>query len=261
MAHEFRRGTAAVAQRGALDASLLTTGLVFPTLAAWLYFVVYASSPTLPALYTACKIAQFLLPIVWLLLVARRRRGASPASPRHSDRGPTKNRDTHLAGGVASGALLAAIVLLFYMVVLRGGDLTAEAAVRIAARLEALHCATPIRYVALALFISVVHSFLEEYYWRWFAFGRLRAYLGMGGAVALSSVAFAAHHVIALHTFTGSGHFWWATLLFSLAVAGAGALWAWQYARGGSLVPVWVSHTLVDLAIMATGYDLIWPLT
>jgi hypothetical protein len=248
VAHESQRGTATEAQRGAFDASLLTTGLVFPTLAAWLYFVVYASSPTLPALYTACKIAQFLLPIVWLLLVARRRRGASHPSPRHSERGPMKYRGTLLAGGVASGALLAAIVLVFYMVVLRGGDLTAEAAVRIAARLEALHCATPIRYVALAL------------YWRWFAFGRLRAYLGMGGAVALSSVAFAAHHVIALHTFTGSGHFWWATVLFSLAVAGAGALWAWQYARGDSLVPVWVSHTLVDLAIMATGYDLVWPL-
>ena len=248
VAQERQRETAGETRRGALDAALLTAGLLFPTAAAWLYFIVYAASPALPALYTACKIAQFLLPIVWLALVARRLPGRSLFSGRG------------LAGGAASGAALAAIVLVFYVAALRGTDLAAAAAPRIAARLEALHSATPLRFVALALFFSVVHSFLEEYYWRWFAFGRLRAYLGEGGAIALSSLAFAAHHVIALHTFTGSGRFWWATVLFSLAVAGAGALWARQYARGGSLLPVWLSHTLVDLAIMATGYDLVWPI-
>jgi len=233
------------AQRGALDASLLAAGLVFPPLAAWIYFVVYAASPALPTLYAACKIAQFALPIVWLLLLARRLPGRSLFSARG------------LAGGAAGGALLAAGVLIFHLLVLRGSDLAAGAAPRIAARLEVLHCATPTRFLALALFLSVAHSFLEEYYWRWFAFGRLRAYLGMSWAVAVSSAAFAAHHVIVLHAFIGTGRFG-ATVLLSSAVAAAGALWAWQYARSRTLVPIWVSHTLVDLAIMAMGYDLVW---
>ena len=233
------------APRGALDASLLAAGLVFPALAAWLYFVVYAASPALPALYSACKIAQFALPIVWLLLVGRRLPGRSLFSARG------------LAGGAAGGALLAAGVLILHLLALRGSDLAAGAAPRIAARLEVLHCATPSRFVALALFLSVAHSFLEEYYWRWFAFGRLRAYLGMGGAVALSSAAFAAHHVFVLHAFIGSDRFP-ATVLLSFAVAAAGALWAWQYARSRALVPVWVSHALVDLGIMGIGYDLVW---
>lgn len=245
MAHHAQLETVENAPRGALDASLLAAGLVFPVLAAWLYFVVYGASPALPALYAACKIAQLALPIVWLLLVARRLPGRSLFSA------------SGLAGGAAGGALLAAGVLIVHLLALRGSDLAAAAAPRIAARLEALHCATPSRFVALALFLSVAHSFLEEYYWRWFAFGRLRAYLGVSGAVILSSAAFAAHHVIVLHAFIGSDR-WWATVLLSSAVAAAGALWAWQYARSRTLVPVWVSHTLVDLAIMAMGYDLVW---
>ena len=32
------------------------------------------------------------------------------------------------------------------------------------------------KYVALAVFYALVHSLLEEYYWRWFVFGQLRAW-------------------------------------------------------------------------------------
>jgi len=244
VSHDPHLKTAGDAHCGPLDTSFLTAGLLLPTVMAWLYFVVFASSPVLPALYAACKIAQFALPLVWLLLAARR----APC-PLFSFRSA--------AGGFAGGFLLAAGVLSFYLLVLRGSGLAAEAASRIIARLEALHSATPLRFMALALGLSVVHSFLEEYYWRWFAFGRLRACLGTRRAIALSSAAFAAHHVIVLHAFIGADRFWSATLPLSLAVAGAGVMWAWQYARAGSLVPVWISHTLADLAIMAIGYDLI----
>lgn len=248
MAHESQRDAVHEARRGALDASLLIAGLVFPSLAAWLYFAVYASSPALPALYIACKIAQFVLPIAWLLLVLRRL----------PDRRLPDFRA--VTGGVLSGLLLAAIVMLFYVVSLRGGALAAQASPRIAARLEALHSATPLGFAAMALFLSVAHSLLEEYYWRWFAFGRLRIHMGRGGAIALSSVAFAAHHVIVLHAFIGPGRFWWVTAVLSIAVAAAGALWAWQYTRSGSLISIWISHALVDVAIMAIGYDLVRPL-
>ena len=42
----------------------------------------------------------------------------------------------------------------------------------------------------------------------------------------------------------------------SFVVALGGGLWAWLYARSGSLFSPWLSHTLVDLGIMAIGYDL-----
>ena len=43
---------------------------------------------------------------------------------------------------------------------------------------------------------------LEEYYWRWFLFGGLRRSMPVAAAVVLSSLAFTAHHVILLATFS-----------------------------------------------------------
>ena len=57
---------------------------------------------------------------------------------------------------------------------------------------------TPARYVALAAFLAVAHSLLEEYYWRWFVYGRLRRYVPMAVAMAVSGLAFMGHHVIVL---------------------------------------------------------------
>ena len=57
------------------------------------------------------------------------------------------------------------------------------------------------KYVALAVFYALVHSLLEEYYWRWFVFGQLRALVAPTLAIVLSSLAFAAHHVILLYVY------------------------------------------------------------
>ena len=42
------------------------------------------------------------------------------------------------------------------------------------------------------------------------------------------------------------------------AVAVGGAFWAWLFQRTGSLVAVWWSHVLIDAALMAIGYDLLF---
>ena len=71
-------------------------------------------------------------------------------------------------------------------------------------------------------------------------------------ALLLSSLAFMGHHVIVLAHYFPIG----LTVLFSLAVAVGGAAWAWLYHRAGSLAAPWVSHLLIDAAIMVVGYDL-----
>jgi membrane protease YdiL (CAAX protease family) len=45
----------------------------------------------------------------------------------------------------------------------------------------------------------------------------------------------------------------------SLCVALGGVFWAWLYHRSGSLLGPWLSHALVDLAVMAIGYAMLWP--
>jgi membrane protease YdiL (CAAX protease family) len=124
-------------------------------------------------------------------------------------------------------------------------------------KLEQLGMDSPAGYVLLAAFLTVIHSLLEEYYWRWFVFGWLRRQVPLPTAIMVSSLGFMAHHVIILAVFL-PGYFLSAVVPFSLCVAGGGAFWAWLYDRTGSLYAPWVSHLLVDAAIMAVGYELLF---
>jgi membrane protease YdiL (CAAX protease family) len=63
------------------------------------------------------------------------------------------------------------------------------------------------------------------------------------------------HHVIVLSVYF-PGRFWSAVVPFSLAIALGGAAWAWIYHKSGSLIGPWISHLIVDVAVMAIGYDL-----
>ena len=37
-----------------------------------------------------------------------------------------------------------------------------------------------------------------------------------------------------------------------------GAVWAWIYHRSGSVWPCWLSHALVDVGVMAVGFDMVF---
>ena len=111
------------------------------------------------------------------------------------------------------------------------------------------------KYLALGIFYSLAHSFLEEYYWRWFVFGQLREWIDVKWAVVFSSLGFMAHHVILLAVYFG-----WSspmTWLFSAAVACGGGAWAWLYHRTGTLYAPWLSHLIVDAAIFSLGFLLV----
>ncbi len=227
---------------GLLLAALLPSG------AAWLYFVTFADAALMPAVYVACKLVQFSLPLAWI--------GAGLLRPRGLLAGTARGA----AEGILWGLAMAAVLVGVYAGLVAGTGLAAASAPRVAARIEAIGAATPARYLLLALAISLVHSFLEEFYWRWLLFGRLRGRWSGAAALAASSLAFAGHHVIALHAFIGAGPHGWMTVVLALAVAVGGGLWAWLYARTGSLLAPWLSHVLVDLAIFAIGAHLAWGL-
>ena len=197
----------------------------------------------MPAVYAACKVAQFSFPLLWVSLNRR-----IPPS-----------RVSSASGGLLLGALSGIVIVVLmwsvYLMAFKDGPLALAAEPRVASRIAALGAASPGGFLALTVFLSVFHSFLEEYYWRWFLFGRLRTHIGAMPANVLSSAAFTGHHVIVLHAFMGSGANGWLTAALSMGVALAGMFWAWAYARSGSLVSPWLSHVLVDLGIMAIGYD------
>lgn len=222
--------------------------MIFPSVAAWIYFFAFADSPRMPVIYAVCKVVQFAFPVAWIVL-ARLDRPVVPSSP-----------GLYLVPGVFLGLGMVSLMGVAYLTVIRGSDLARVSSLRIAARIEAIGAAGPARFLALTLFLAVAHSFLEEYYWRWFVFGRLLKLGGIRIAGVVSSFAFASHHGLILYAFIGSGSYWWMILLLTLGVAAGGGIWAWLYARSGRLYAPWLSHALVDLGIMAFSYDLVGPL-
>ncbi len=39
-----------------------------------------------------------------------------------------------------------------------------------------------------AIFLSCIHSYMEEFFWRWFVFGNLRKLIPVGGAILLAGI-------------------------------------------------------------------------
>ena len=108
-------------------------------------------------------------------------------------------------------------------------------------------------YFALGAFICVIHSALEEFYWRGFVFGHLRHLVPAWAAHILAALAFTAHHVIVLNQFFSPGIAW----TFSLCVAIGGLMWSFLYQRHGTLLGAWISHLICDVAIITIGWYLI----
>jgi membrane protease YdiL (CAAX protease family) len=221
--------------------------LGFPTLITWVYFVWLAeSAPTLQqTAYGIGKVLQFTFPVFWVMVVQRCR----PRLKWPDSRG--------LGLGAAFGAVVFAATMLLYHGWLKPSGYFAETGEAVHKKVIGFGVDSFWPYVALGTFYSLCHSFLEEYYWRWFVFGQLGRLIPLRLAIAVSSVGFMAHHVLVLGFYFG-----WtspATVLFSAAVAVGGAVWAWLYNRSGSLYAVWLSHLLIDAAIFTVGYDLVRP--
>lgn len=227
------------------DAAAVVFALVFPSLLTLLYFVWLAGSAAWlqRASYTVGKLVQFAFPAVWVLAVQRRR----PRLGCFGGRG--------LPGAIAFGATVFLAMLLAYHLWLKSTGSFDAGGAAAGRRLSRLGIDRLGEFLALGTFYCLIHSLLEEYYWRWFVFGQLRGIVSLRAAVIVSSLGFAAHHVVLLAVYFGA--FSPATWVFSLGVAVGGAVWAVMYHRSGSLLGPWVSHLLVDLGIYAIGYDLV----
>lgn len=220
--------------------------LVFPTLITVVYFIMLAGYPAIvqQTAYAAGKLMQFLFPVVWFILIERGR--LAWQAP--------KRTDLLLAAGL--GVALVAAALALYRFHLKPAGFFSDTVIEaVRGKVGGIGVASAPRYVALALFYSLIHSLLEEYYWRWFVFGQLRRLTSLPLAIGVSSLGFMAHHVCIVSVFFG-----WlspASIGLSLAVAVGGVIWAWLYHRTGSLWGPWISHALVDAGIFLVGYDLV----
>ena len=192
-----------------------------------------APGPIGQAVYAAGKLVLYGLPLAWHLAIDRRALSWSP--PRRGGFGL----------GLLSGLALSACVGIAWLAFGRG--LVDPAALRAQAVDNGFDSA--LRYLAIAAWLSLVNSALEEYVFRWFLVSRWRALVSERAAIVLAAACFTAHHVVVLLAFFEP----------PLAIAGSGGVfvgglvWSWLYARTGSIWPGWLSHLLVDVAVLAVG--------
>ncbi len=103
-------------------------------------------------------------------------------------------------------------------------------------------------FLFVALYISVCNSFLEELFFRGFAYLTLRRHWQEMPARIFSAAAFAVYHVFILQG-------WFSVWIFVLALTGlfvAGLLFNYLD-RKGSLFPSWLVHASANLAINTVG--------
>jgi membrane protease YdiL (CAAX protease family) len=220
-------------------------GLAFPAVITWAYFVFAArfSTGVQQSTYLVVKTFQFAFPLLWVLLVLRE---------------ALQLRRPTTAGVVLGAGFSLAVVgagWLLFDLVLRDTSLFAAAAPKIHDKIMQFGIDSLWKYVVLGVFYSLIHSLMEEYYWRWFVFRQLRELIPLWPAVIVSALAFMAHHVIVLSEFFKEAA--WLAWLLSSAVAIGGVFWAWLYERTGSIYSTWLSHLLIDAGIFWVGYDLV----
>jgi membrane protease YdiL (CAAX protease family) len=218
---------------------------VLPSLITWIYFVVLAkhSAGLQQTAYLVGKTLQFGFPVVWFFLIQRRKLEWSRPST------------SGIALSVGFGLAIMLGMIALYSLWLGSTEIFASATAEVRAKVAGFGVQTMGKYLLMAVFYSIGHSFLEEYYYRWFIFGQLRNYLRLAPAVVLSSLAFMAHHVIVLAMYFGATST--ITILFSLAIAFGGGIWALLYERSRSLIGPWLSHLLIDAGIFIVGYQMV----
>ena len=108
-----------------------------------------------------------------------------------------------------------------------------------------------------ATFLCVVNSGMEEYYWRWFIFGKFRQLMPVSLAIFLSSISFTLHHIVVLFVYIPDLSM---VILFNLGVFAGGLIWAGLYQKFSNFWAIWLSHLIVDVGIMVIVYKILFPL-
>ncbi len=220
------------------------------------------------------KVLLMLAPLAWLIFYEKQRprlprwRGLSP--PLGPPLGPESHgrgrgfRDSGMLAAHVTGAIIFVVIAAAYFLVGRHWIDTSL----MQAKVRQMGLDNLWLYLAAALYWCTINSLLEEYFWRWFIFERLRDVLPRpaGGethrlfsatnlaAVVLCGLLFTAHHVVALRVYFD----WNVTILASLGVFMGGFTWSLIYLRYRNIYAAYVSHVYADLIIFYIGYCLIF---
>jgi uncharacterized protein len=247
----------------------VSSKISWPTLAALVFAATYPTALTLvyfqwlqgeaqivqQRVYAFGKLIQFAFPILYLIGSSRRLPVESVlgVAERVNHTGNSQSvrlvqdhpRNNLALGSIFGLAVVAAMMLLYFIAL--PSEVSQRLTQTVQEKVTGLGMETPLRFLLLSLFYVVGHSFLEEYYWRWFVFAQLHRSMKFWSANFLAAFAFMAHHVVLLGFFFGWNSPF--TFLFSASVAVGGVFWAWLFCRANGFRSAWLSHAIVDAGI------------
>ena len=221
--------------------AVLLPAMLLPGLASLWYFVWLGDSPLAQVIYGSVKFFTLVWPIIAVLFILKESISKKELSIRE-----------HLKSipmGIAIGLPIAVVIGLLMLSPI--GDIVKEASPLV--KQKCIDLGIINHFILFAFFISIFHSLLEEYYWRWFVFGKLREVVSLKLAHFLGAFAFTLHHVVVMMQFFDLP---WA-LFFSACVGVGGFFWSYLFQKQRTLIGAWASHAIVDLALMSVGYYLI----
>ena len=107
-------------------------------------------------------------------------------------------------------------------------------------------------FIFVSLYISLMNSFLEEFFFRGFGFITLKKYTTRKVAYVFSSTLFAIYHVGML---VGMFEFW-ALLLLLLGLIIGGCIFNYLNELNDNIYPSWFVHMFANFAINTVGFIL-----
>ena len=221
--------------------AVLIPAMFLPGLASLWYFVWLGDSPLAQVIYGSVKFFTLVWPIIATFLILKEKIHFKELSIRE-----------HLKSipmGIMIGLPIAMVIGLLMLTPI--GNVVKEASPLV--KQKCIDLGILNHFILFALIISIFHSLLEEYYWRWFVFGKLREVVSLKTAHFLSAFTFTLHHIVVMMQFFELP---WA-LFFSTCVGIGGCFWSLLFQKQKTLVGAWVSHAIVDIALMSVGYYLI----
>jgi uncharacterized protein len=228
---------------------------VLPFFATYSYFVLWPGTDTTQSIYSISKVIQFGLPlVVWLY------RGWLPQKSIKNILSECRKQINlnHLKHAIGFTLVLIFLWAVLYIPLLRDTFRASGIRAEVIDKIAEFGVTNMWQYFVLAFFISFIHSFLEEYYWRKFVFIELQKHMKLGSAVWLAAIAFTLHHIIVINKYANIEPKWLFLSLGTLAVFICGLVWTYQYHKTQKMWVTWASHIVADLIVLSIGFDLVY---
>jgi hypothetical protein len=207
-----------------------------PSIAVLFGMVWFPGTPLGLTVFAISKIWVLIFPAFWWIFIEKQKTSCSPLA-----RGG-------LGAGILTGLLMSVIIgALYFFIGARVIDHDMVAQI-----VNGIGMVNRESYFMGAAYWILVNSILEEYVWRWFVVYQCERLMPGWLAVPVSAIGFTFHHIWAIATFLPPP----LILISTLGVFTGGAVWSWCYHHYRSIWPGYLSHAIVDLAILTIGYHL-----